>query len=89
MGERKGRGEKVERQFVGFIGVGLDGADGEKRLTRADHFILVGGSHETHEKMQDVAVRFDEAVRRTGGTLAETPAEVVIEIFHEVRRTGR
>ena len=61
--------------------VGLDNADGEKRLTRSEHFLLVGGSAETHERMQDTAIRFDEALRQRGKTLGETTAEEAIDLL--------
>ena len=47
------------RQVVGFLGVGLDSKDEHQRLTRTEHFLIVGGSAETHERMQDTAIRFD------------------------------
>jgi hypothetical protein len=71
------------RRVVGFLGVGLDNQDGHKRLTRSEHFLLVGGSAETHGRMQDTAVKFTEALRRRGKALEETSAEEVIELFHE------
>ncbi len=59
--------EDGERQeIVGFLGVGLDNKDGHKRLTRSEHFLLVGGSFETHERMQDTAIRFGEGLRKRG-----------------------
>ena len=36
-------------RVLGFLGVGLDG-DGHRRITECDHFLLVGGSEETHER---------------------------------------
>lgn len=71
-------------QVVGFVGVGLDG-DGEQRVTRSEHFFIVGGSSETHERMQDTAIRFEEKLGKTGKPLHETPVEQVIEIFYEAR----
>lgn len=44
----------------GLLGVGLDGEDGHVRVTRGPNFRLVGGSHETHESMQEKCVRFNE-----------------------------
>jgi hypothetical protein len=72
-----------ERQVVGFLGVGLDNKDGHQRLTRSEHFLLVGGSDETHERMQDTAVKFAEELRRRGKRLQETPVEEVLDIFQE------
>ncbi len=69
--------------MVGFLGVGLDNKDGHQRFTRNEHFFLIGGSNETHERMQDTAIRFSEALRRRGKELDETPVEEVVEIFHE------
>jgi hypothetical protein len=72
-------------QVVGFLGVGLDNQDGDQRVTTTEHFVLVGGSKETHEEMQDTAIRFNEALKRRGKPLAETPVEAVIELFHQAR----
>jgi hypothetical protein len=75
--------DKNDRRIVGFLGVGLDNKDGHQRLTQSEHFLLVGGSGETHERMQDTAIRFTRALRRRGKALEETALEEVIEIFHE------
>jgi hypothetical protein len=72
-------------QVVGFLGVGLDNKDGDTRLTRSEHFFLIGGSQETHERMQNTAIRFSEALRQRGKTLDQTRLEEVIEIFHEAQ----
>jgi hypothetical protein len=72
-----------ERRVIGFLGLGLDNKDGHQRLTRAEHFLLVGGSAETHERMQDTAVKFEDALRRRGKPLEETPLQVVIELMKE------
>jgi hypothetical protein len=77
--------EKTERRVVGFLGVGLDNRDGHKRLTQSEHFLLVGGSTETHERMQDTAIRFSAELKRRGKDLGDTPVEEVIEIFHEAQ----
>ena len=57
-------------QVLGFLGVGLDG-DGHRRVTECDHFVLVGGSAETHERMQETAIRFGEALGRRGKRLPD------------------
>jgi hypothetical protein len=68
---------------VGLLGVGLDNQDGHQRLTRGENFLLVGGSAQTHERMQDMAIRFDQALRRRGKTLQETSAEEAIDLLRE------
>jgi hypothetical protein len=75
--------ERGERRVVGFLGVGLDNKDGHQRLTKSEHFLLVGGSEETHERMQDTAVKFAQELQRRGKELHETPVDEVIEIFRE------
>ncbi|HVS35444.1 MAG TPA: hypothetical protein VMS17_07650 [Gemmataceae bacterium] len=70
-------------QLIGFLGVGLDHPDEDKRMTRSDHFVLLGGSAETHERMQDTALRFEEALKQSGKPLSQTPAEKAVEMLRE------
>ena len=70
-------------QLVGFLGVGLDNGDEHRRITRSDHFVLLGGSAETHERMQDTAIRFEEALKRLGRPLSETPTETAVDMLRE------
>jgi hypothetical protein len=70
--------EEEKAQVLGFLGVGLDNQDGHQRLTRSEHFLLLGGSAQTHERMQDTAIRFGEALQKRGKTLQQTePAEAL------------
>jgi hypothetical protein len=72
-----------ERQILGFLGVGLDNTDGDKRITRSEHFLLVGGSAETHERMQDTAIRFGKKLKDRGKALQETCAGEAIDLLRE------
>jgi hypothetical protein len=76
--------DRDDRRVVGFLGLGLDNKDGHQRLTRSEHFFLVGGSTETHERMQDTAIKFTEALQRRGKELQEASVEEVLEIFREI-----
>jgi hypothetical protein len=79
---KKNRKKKPsEPEVVGFLGVGLDNKDGHQRVTRSDHFVLVGGSEETHERMQDTAIRFDDELKQRGKTLRETSAREILELL--------
>lgn len=82
--QKKGR-EEDKPKILGFFGVGLDNKDGQQRLTHSEHFLLIGGSQETHEKMQDTAIRFDEALQRRGKPLVEASPEEVIDLFREAQ----
>jgi len=75
--------EGEARRILGFLGLGLDNRDGHRRVTRSEEFLLVGGSAETHERMQDTAIRFGEALRRRGKCLQETPVEEAIDLLRE------
>jgi hypothetical protein len=72
-----------EPRVVGFFGVGLDNKDGHQRLTRSKHFLLVGGSEETHESMQEVAIKFTEKLEQRGKELSDTSVNEVIDLFHD------
>ena len=56
---------------TGVLGLGLDATDGHKRVTQGSDFLLLGGSHETHERMQGMVVRMSERLKRKGKTYAE------------------
>jgi hypothetical protein len=81
--KRRTRKKAAGPELVGFLGVGLDHQDEHKRITQSEHFVLLGGSSETHERMQDTVVRFEEALKRTGKPLCETPAEKAVDLLRE------
>jgi hypothetical protein len=70
-------------QVLGFIGVGLDNKDGHQRVTQADHFVLLGGSAETHEQMQDVAIHFNESLEKRGKRLEEAEPREALDLLRE------
>ncbi len=72
-------------QVVGFLGVGLDG-DGQRRLTEAEHFLLVGGTQETHERMQETAIKFGEALKRRGKRLPEVSPEEALNLLRDAQQ---
>jgi hypothetical protein len=69
-------------QTVGLIGVGFDNGDGHKRITKGEEFVLVGGSQETHERMQDVAIHVTEALQNKGKRLGDAEVQEVIDLIH-------
>ena len=80
----KKKRSKNKEEVVGFLGVGLDGKDGHKRLTRSDHFFLIGGSEETHERMQETAIKFDEALHSRGKRkLKDTTPDEALDLLRE------
>ena len=59
------------KQVGGLFGLGLDGQDGHQRLTKGEDFFLVGGSDETHGRMQDLVLRMNEQLKRRGKKFAD------------------
>ena len=67
----------------GVLGLGFDGQDGHKRVTQGDAFLLVGGSQETHERMQDVVVRMNERLKRKGKTFRDLSGDEFEDLARE------
>ena len=47
-----------------LLGLGFDCKDGHVRITKGKNFRLYGGSKETHEVMQEKAIKFNEQLNR-------------------------
>ncbi|MBI2805194.1 MAG: hypothetical protein HYX68_09480 [Planctomycetes bacterium] len=77
---RKTKTNKPE--VVGLLGVGLDKDDGHQRITRAEEFVLLGGSQETHERMQDVAIHVTETLKTKGKRLQDASIEEVFDLMY-------
>ena len=52
-----------------LLGLGFDSKDGHVRITKGKNFRLFGGSKETHELMQEKAVKFNEQLDKKRKTL--------------------
>lgn len=66
-----------------LLGMGFDNADGHRRITRGDNFCLVGGSEETHERMTETTVKFNEKLARKGKHLSELSREEFQDMMRE------
>jgi len=82
MPRRKSK-KKTGSTIAGVLGVGLDGEDGHTRVTRTEEMVLIGGSSETHEQMQETAIRFGEELEKRGKRLQDTPVREAIEMLRE------
>jgi hypothetical protein len=78
---RKKKTKNPRATIARVVGVGLDASDGHQRITRTEEMVLVGGSAETHERMQETAIRFAEELEKTGRPLQETPIRDAIAIL--------
>ena len=77
------KAESSKPEVVGLLGVGLDNADGHKRITEAEDILLIGGSEETHEKMQDVVIYFSESLQERGKRLRDVEPQEVIDLLQK------
>ena len=66
-----------------MLGVGLDNQDGQKRITKGENFVLIGGSEETHERMTETAIRVNEKLSARGKTLDTVERDEFIDIISE------
>ena len=67
-----------------LLGVGFDAKDEHKRVTTGKNFLLAGGSQETHECMQEKAIKFNEELGRRGKTMDEVCEKEFREIAHRL-----
>lgn len=66
-----------------LLGIGFDGGDGHKRLTRGENFTIAGGSEETHDHMAETAIKFNEKLHRKGKNLEDVSREEFIDMIRE------
>lgn len=68
-----------------LLGVGLDSQDGHVRITTGANFRLIGGSRDTHEQMQETAIKFNEELSKRHKRLEEVGPSEFVEIIHKVK----
>lgn len=78
-------GKKSEPKVVGLIGIGLD-SDGHRRITEGEDVLLVGGTQETHEEMQEVVIKVGEALERKGKQLREASAAELADLIRNAKK---
>ncbi|MBQ6534244.1 MAG: hypothetical protein IJI37_03665 [Opitutales bacterium] len=65
-----------------LLGLGLD-SDGEKRITQAEKFTLVGGTEETHEAMTETVIKTFEDLKRRGKELEDASPQELSDIIRK------
>jgi len=88
---RRGEAQKkpARNRRALLLGLGLDNRDGHVRVTRGENFRLIGGSEETHETMQEKALKFNEELAKRGKRLEEISRQEFVEIAQHVRLGGK
>jgi hypothetical protein len=64
------------------MGFGLD-SDGHARVTEGEDYVLLGGSENTHGRMQDEVERFRDVLHKMGTDLQRASKDEVLEAAHE------
>ncbi|MDD5422024.1 MAG: hypothetical protein WC592_07895 [Candidatus Omnitrophota bacterium] len=67
-----------------LLGLGLDAKDGHVRITKGKNFRLFGGSQETHETMQEKAIKFNEQLNKRRKSLDDINEEEFREISKKI-----
>ena len=67
-----------------LLGLGLDAKDGHTRITKGKNLYLFGGSKTTHNKMQEMAIKFNEQLKKKQKTLDKISEEEFLDIAHKV-----
>lgn len=87
---KKKQSDQKQSKDAALLGIGLDSQDEETRLTKGENYLLVGGSQQTHEIMQETAVRVNEQLEKRGKRLADLEPNEFRDVMAEaVERTGR
>ena len=81
--------KKTQNRVLGILGVGLDGDDETKRITRTPEMVILGGSEETHGRMQETAIRFSEGLEKRGKTLIEASVREVRDLLASAHEKSR
>lgn len=67
-----------------LLGLGFDCKDGHVRATKGKNFRLYGGSEETHEVMQEKAIKFNEQLDKRRKSLDDINEQEFREIAENV-----
>jgi len=68
-----------------LLGLGLDAKDGHVRVTKGENFQLIGGSRETHEVMQEKALKFNEELDKRKKRLEDIGRDEFFEIADKLK----
>lgn len=68
-----------------LLGVGLDSKDEHVRITKGPNFQLVGGAKDTHEQMQETAIKFNEELSKRHKRLEDLGPSEFLDIIHKVK----
>ncbi|MGC8643072.1 MAG: hypothetical protein ACP5XB_24700 [Isosphaeraceae bacterium] len=62
---------RPRRVRAALIGLGLDSVDNQKRLTRGNQSLVLGGSAQTHDELRETVLRMELELDRQGQRLGD------------------
>mgnify|MGYP007069090071 CR=1 FL=1 len=68
-----------------LLGLGLDNDDGHVRVTTGKNFYLMGGSEDTHARMQEKAIKMNEELDRRKKRLEDVPPKEFLDIAAKIK----
>ena len=80
---KKSNSNQQKKPSAQLIGLGLDHNDGHKRITKAEHFVIAGGSEDTHERMTETVIKTFETLERKGKKLVEVEPNELKDIIED------
>ncbi len=67
-----------------LLGMGFDCKDGHVRVTKGKNFALLGGSEDTHEMMQEKAIKFNEQLNKRQKSLDSLSEKEFCDIARDI-----
>ena len=67
-----------------LLGLGFDCKDGHVRITKGENFRLFGGSEETHEELQEKAIKFNEQLDKRRKSLDQIDEREFRDISRDI-----
>ena len=71
----------MQKKNAHLLGVGFDNDDGHKRITKAEKFSIIGGSHDTHERMTETVIKTFEDIRDSGKDLEQVEPKELADLI--------
>ncbi|MGQ9505990.1 MAG: hypothetical protein ACUVQG_14140 [Thermogutta sp.] len=78
------KNQQPQPKIAGLLGIGLDGDDGQTRVTRGKNFLLWGGSKDTHSLMQETAIKVNERLDEKGKRMEDVSVKELRDIIQDV-----
>jgi hypothetical protein len=74
----------VQPEVLGLLALGLDGTDGHRRVTQADGALVLGGSEETHDRLQKTVSKVNEKLGRKGKRIRDAAVGELADLIREI-----